>query len=126
MKHLSGVLIVDDLEFMRTAIREILESEGIKVAGEAENGKKCIEFYYHNPVDLVLLDITMPVMDGIETLKRLKKLDRNAKVVMCSAMGQDKYIIRSIQLGAKDFIVKPFKAERIVSAVKKAIDINAR
>lgn len=122
--RIPGVLIVDDLSFMRTAIREILQNEGIPVAGEAENGRKALQFYYHNPVDLVLLDITMPVMDGIETLEKLKRIDRNARVVMCSAMGQDKYIIRSIQLGARDFIVKPFKAERIISAVKKAIDLN--
>ena len=119
-----GVLIVDDLQFMRTAIREILQNEGIPVAGEAENGRKCLEFYYGNPVELVLLDITMPVMDGIEALGKLKMLDPDVRVVMCSAMGQDKYIIRSIQLGAVDFIVKPFKAERIVSAVRKAINFN--
>lgn len=117
----AGILIVDDLPFMRTAIREILNAEGLTVAGEAENGRKCLEFYYRNPVELVLLDITMPVMDGIETLKKLKRMDRNVRVVMCSAMGQDKYIIRSIQLGARDFIVKPFKPERIISAVRKAI-----
>ena len=117
----AGVLIVDDLPFMRTAIREILSAEGISIAGEAENGRKCLEFYYRNPVELVLLDITMPVMDGIATLERLKRMDKDARVVMCSAMGQDKYIIRSIQLGAKDFIVKPFKPERIISAVRRAI-----
>ncbi len=119
-----GVLIVDDLQFMRTAIREILQNEGITVAGEAENGRKCLEFYYRHPVELVLLDITMPVMNGIEALGKLKRIDPDVRVVMCSAMGQDKYIIRSIQLGAIDFIVKPFKAERIVSAVRKAINFN--
>ena len=117
----SGVLIVDDLHFMRTAIRDILEDGGISVAGEASNGRECLEFYLRNPVELVLLDITMPVMDGLETLRRLKKYDRDAAVVMCSAMGQDSYIIRSIQLGARDFIVKPFKPERILSAVRKAV-----
>jgi len=123
-KRISGVLLVDDLSFMRTAIRGILQDAGIPVAGEAENGRKCLEFYYRHPVELVLLDITMPVMDGIETLEKLMRLDRNARVVMCSAMGEDKYIIRSIQLGARDFIVKPFKAERIVSAVRKAAGFN--
>ena len=120
----AGILIVDDLPFMRTAIREILENEGLPVAGEAENGRKCLEFYYRNPAQLVILDITMPVMDGIEALTILKKMDRDAKVVMCSAMGQDKYIIKAIQLGARDFIVKPFKADRIISSVRKAIDLN--
>ncbi len=124
MKRSPGVLIVDDLEFMRTAIREILENEGITVAGEAENGKECLEFYYNQPVELILLDITMPVLDGIETLKILKKMDKGSNVIMCSAMGQDRYIISSIQLGARDFIVKPFKPERIISAVKKVIGNN--
>lgn len=122
--RLPGVLIVDDLGFMRTAIREILEKEGITIAGEADNGRKCIEFYYNSPVELVLLDITMPVMDGIDTLKVLKRIDSKANVVMCSAMGEDRYILQSIRLGAKDFVVKPFKPERIVSAVKKALSIG--
>ncbi len=117
-----GVMIVDDLAFMRTAIRDILVKEGIPVAGEAADGKECLKMYYSQPVELVLLDITMPVMDGIETLERLMKMDKSARVIMCSAMGQDRYIIRSIQLGAKDFVVKPFKPERIVSAVKKAVN----
>ncbi|MDC7124166.1 MAG: response regulator [Spirochaetales bacterium] len=123
-RKIPGVLIVDDLSFMRIAIREILEDEGIPVVGEADNGLNCLRFYYKHPVQLVLLDITMPKMDGIETLKRLKQLDKKADVVMCSAMGEDKYIIKSIQLGAKDFIVKPFKRERIVSAVKRALNQN--
>ena len=126
MNKQPGVLIVDDLGFMRSAIRDILESEGIRVAGEAENGHRCIEFYRKQPVQLVLLDITMPEMDGIEALEKLMSLDRTASVVMCSAMGQDKYIIRSIQLGARDFIIKPFKAERVVSAVRKAIRADER
>jgi two-component system chemotaxis response regulator CheY len=123
-KRRSGILIVDDLSFMRTAIRDILQNDGISVAGEAENGRRCLEFYYRHPVELVLMDITMPEMDGIEALYRLMRLDKNAKVVMCSAMGQEKYILRAIQLGAKDFIVKPFKSERVISAVRKASGLN--
>ena len=121
-----GVMIVDDLSFMRTVIREILEEASIPVADEAENGLECLEKYYSNPVDIVLLDITMPVMDGLVALEKLMKIDGNAKVIMCSAMGQDKFIIKSIQLGARDFIVKPFKPERILSAVRKAAGYNEK
>lgn len=122
--RIPGVLIVDDLSFMRMAIREILESGGITVAGEAENGVQCLRKYYENPMELVMLDITMPVMDGIETLEKLRMLDPRASIIMCSAMGEDEYIIKSIQLGARDFIVKPFKAERIISAVNKVLQFN--
>ena len=123
-KRASGVLIVDDLAFMRTAIRDILQNAGIPVAGEAENGLRALECYYRKPAGLVLMDITMPVMDGIEALEKLMRLDPCARVVMCSAMGEDKYIIRAIQLGARDFIVKPFKPARIVSAVRKASGLD--
>lgn len=121
-----SVLIVDDLLFMRTAIREILEANGITAAGEAENGFRAVQLYRELKPDVVLMDITMPVMNGIKALDRIMKIDSSAKVIMCSALGQNRYIIKSIQLGAKDFIVKPFKAERIVSAIKKVLDIDVQ
>lgn len=114
------VLIIDDLTFMREAIRDILESNGITVAGEAENGRLGVHAYLRSKPDVVLMDITMPVLDGIGALKLIKKADSKAVVVMCSALGQQEYIIRSIQLGARDFIIKPFKPERILSAIRKA------
>lgn len=118
------ILIVDDLSFMRNAIREIVESQGFEVAAEAENGEIGVRRYEETRPDVVLMDITMPVLDGIESLRRIMRLDRGARVVMCSALGQQEYIIRAIQFGAKDFIVKPFRPERIVSAVKKAARVH--
>ena len=119
------ILIVDDLSFMRNAIREIIESQGFEVAGEAENGEVGVSRYQETRPDVVLMDITMPVVDGIESLRRIIAYDEGAKVVMCSALGQQEYIIKAIQFGAKDFIVKPFRPERIVSAVKKAARVHA-
>ena len=118
------VLIVDDLEFMRTAIREILLSAGISVAGEAVDGMDGIRKYHELRPDVVLMDITMPRLDGLNALKRIRREDPLARVVMCSSLGQDRYIIRAIQLGARDFIVKPFRPQRVVSAVKKAAGVE--
>ncbi len=123
MKEIT-VLLVDDLLFMRTAMRDIIESAGMTVAGEAADGLQAVKMYTEKKPDAVLMDITMPVMDGIESLARIIKYDSSAKVIMCSALGQNKYIIRSIQLGARDFIVKPFKPERIISSITKAIEID--
>ena len=114
------VLIVDDLAFMREAIKDILENSGIEVAGEAPDGAAGIEAYESLHPDVVLMDITMPVMNGLKALRGIRRNDPDAVVVMCSALGQQEYVIRAIQLGAKDFIVKPFRAERIVNAVRRA------
>ena len=100
--------ICDDAAFMRMMIKDILTKNGYNVAGEAENGMKAVEKFKEVNPDLVLMDITMPEMDGIQALKEIKKLDGGAKVIMCSAMGQQAMVIESIQAGAKDFIVKPF------------------
>ena len=116
-----GVLIVDDLDFMRDAIKEILYTGGFSVIAEADNGRTAIERYQRYKPDVVLLDITMPEMNGIQSLKWIRRIDPSARVIMCSALGQQEYIIRAIQLGARDFIVKPFRPERILSAVRKAI-----
>ncbi len=114
------VLIVDDLAFMREAIRDILENAGVVVAGEAPDGVAGIEAYFNLHPDVVLMDISMPVMDGLHALKGIRRKDPNAVVVMCSSLGQQKYVIRAIQLGARDFVVKPFRAERIINAVRRA------
>jgi len=118
----SGVLIVDDLYFIRISIREILDKERIPVVGEAENGIEALKLYEELKPDIVLLDITMPLMDGLTALQVLKSKCPEAKVVMCSALGQQKYIIKAIQLGALDFVVKPFKPERLVNSIKKAFE----
>lgn len=117
----KNILICDDAAFMRMMIKDILTKNGYNVVGEAENGKVAIDKYSELSPDLVLLDITMPEMDGIAALKAIKAKDPNASVIMCSAMGQQAMVIEAIQSGAKDFIVKPFQAERVLEAVKKVI-----
>lgn len=115
------VLIVDDAAFMRMMIKDILSKNGYEVAGEAENGLKAVEKYKELTPDLVLMDITMPEMNGIDAVKNIKALDPGAKIVMCSAMGQQAMVIESIQAGARDFIVKPFQADRVLEAVRKVV-----
>lgn len=117
----KNILIVDDAAFMRMMIKDILTKNGYNVAGEAENGAKAFEKYNEIKPDLVLMDITMPEVDGIQALKNIKAADPNAKVIMCSAMGQQAMVIESIQAGAKDFIVKPFQPDRVLEAVKKVV-----
>ena len=117
----KNILICDDAAFMRMMIKDILTKNGYTVAGEAENGMKAVERYAELKPDLVLMDITMPEMDGIQALKKIREKDSSASVIMCSAMGQQAMVIEAIQSGAKDFIVKPFQAERVLEAVKKVV-----
>ncbi|ASJ54342.1 response regulator [Brevibacillus porteri] len=117
----NKVLIVDDAAFMRMMIKEILSKNGYSVVGEASDGAQAVEKYKELGPDLVTMDITMPEMDGISALKEIKKLDPNARVIMCSAMGQQAMVIDAIQAGAKDFIVKPFQADRVLEAIKKTM-----
>lgn len=117
----KNILICDDAAFMRMMIKDILTKNGYNIAGEAENGLKAVDKYNETSPDLVLMDITMPEMDGIQALKKIKAADPNACVIMCSAMGQQAMVIEAIQSGAKDFIVKPFQAERVLEAVKKVV-----
>ncbi|MEJ8546478.1 response regulator [Brevibacillus borstelensis] len=117
----NKVLIVDDAAFMRMMIKEILSKNGFSVVGEASDGAQAVEKYKELGPDLVTMDITMPEMDGISALKEIKKIDPNARVIMCSAMGQQAMVIDAIQAGAKDFIVKPFQADRVLEAIKKTL-----
>ena len=117
----KSILICDDAAFMRMMIKDILTKNGYNIAGEAENGLKAFDKYQETKPDLVMMDITMPEMDGIQALKKIKAADPSANVIMCSAMGQQAMVIESIQSGAKDFIVKPFQADRVLEAVKKAV-----
>lgn len=117
----ARVLIVDDAAFMRMMIKNILTSNGYEVVGEAENGVQAVEKYKELKPDLVTMDITMPEMDGIAAVKEIKKIDPNARIIMCSAMGQQSMVIEAIQAGAKDFIVKPFNPQRVLEAVEKAL-----
>lgn len=115
------ILIVDDAAFMRMMIKDILTKNGFEVVGEAVDGAQAVEKYKETSPDLVTMDITMPEMDGITSLREIKKFDPNAKIIMCSAMGQQAMVIDAIQAGAKDFIVKPFQADRVLEAIKKTL-----
>ena len=115
------VLVVDDAAFMRMMVKDILGKNGYEIVGEAENGLKALEKYQELKPDLTTMDITMPEMDGITAVKEIKKVDPNAKVIMCSAMGQQARVIEAIQAGARDFIVKPFQPDRVLEAVRKAV-----
>jgi len=115
------VLIVDDAAFMRMMIRDILLKNGYQVVGEAENGLKAISLFQELRPDVVTMDITMPEMDGITAVKEIKRMDPAARVIMCSAMGQQMMVMEAIQSGARDFVVKPFQQERVLQALEKAL-----
>ncbi|GAB6931490.1 chemotaxis protein CheY [Paenibacillus sp. JCM 10914] len=119
----NRILIVDDAAFMRMMIRDILVKNGFEVVGEAQDGAQAIEKFKELRPDLITMDITMPEMDGIAALKEIKKTDPNAKVIMCSAMGQQAMVIDAIQAGAKDFIVKPFQSDRVIEAINKTLGV---
>ena len=114
------ILLVDDAVFMRMKLKDILEKNGYEVVGEAQNGIEAIEKYKAEKPDLVTMDITMPEMDGVTALKEIKKIDPSAKVIMCSAMGQQSMVMDAIQAGAIDFIVKPFDNDRVIESINKA------
>ncbi|AET70282.1 response regulator with CheY-like receiver, AAA-type ATPase, and DNA-binding domains [Desulfosporosinus orientis DSM 765] len=118
---MSTIMIVDDAAFMRMMLKEILTKNGFDVVGEAENGAMALEKYKELQPNLTIMDITMPEMDGLQAVKEIRKFDSNARIIMCSAMGQQSMVIEAIQSGAKDFVVKPFQAERVVEAVTKAL-----
>lgn len=117
----NGILVVDDAAFMRMMVKDILSKNGFEVAGEAENGMDAVEKFKELDPDLIIMDITMPEMDGIQAVKEIMKVNNQAKIIMCSAMGQQAMVIEAIQAGAKDFVVKPFQAERIVDSVNKVL-----
>lgn len=116
--EMARILLVDDAKFMRKMLRDIITKAGHEVVAEAGNGEEAIEQYrLYNP-DVVLSDITMPVMDGLKSLKVIMTMDANAKVIICSAMGQQAMVIEALKLGAKDFLVKPFQGSRVISAIE--------
>ena len=115
------ILITDDALFMRVTLKNILTQNGYEVAGEATNGQEAVDKYAAISPDLVLMDITMPIMDGITACRTIKAAHPNANVVMCTAMGQKNMVIEAIQAGAKDFIVKPFQPDRVLESIQKLI-----
>ena len=116
------ILIVDDLEFMRTLIRDILEGAGHEVVAEAGDGREALLFRRAWKPDLTVMDISMPRMDGLRALKRMRDEDPRARIVMCSSLDDQKRILQAIRLGAADYVVKPFQKERLLSAVRKACE----
>ena len=115
------VLVCDDAIFMRTMISDILSGAGYDVVGEAETGVQAIERYKALRPDLVTMDIVMPDMGGIEAVREIVKGDADAKILMCSAMGQQALVVEAIQAGAKDFVVKPFQPSRVLEAVQRVL-----
>lgn len=115
---MAKILVVDDAAFMRMRLSSLLKQAGHQVV-EAANGRQALEVYESENPDLVFMDITMPEMDGLEALKQLQARDPEARVVMCTALGQQSMVIEAVKSGAKDFIVKPFQPDRVVQAVQK-------
>jgi two-component system chemotaxis response regulator CheY len=118
---MPSVLIVDDAAYMRASISSILQEHGWEVVGEAENGFQGLELYRQLRPDVVTMDLTMPQMDGLTALRQIISEDSSARIVMCSAMGQQAMQIEAIQAGARDYVVKPFKPERLLDALNKSL-----
>ena len=118
---MARVLVVDDAAFMRKVLGDALASGGHEVVGEAANGKEAVDSFQNLRPELTTLDITMPEKDGLEALAEIMAIDPAARIVMCSALGQESKVLESIKLGAKDFVVKPFQAGRVLEAVAKAL-----
>ncbi|MCG8540878.1 MAG: response regulator [Clostridia bacterium] len=114
-----GILIVDDTAFMRVTIRGILEKNDMEILGEAVNGIDALEKYKRLKPSIVTMDITMPELDGIEATKEIVKIDPEAKIIVCSAMGQESRVIEAINAGAKSFVVKPISEEKLIDEIKK-------
>ena len=115
------VLLADDLYFMRMVQKEVLEANGYEIVAEAATGVEAVEKYKELRPDVAVLDITMPETNGLEAMHRIFDMDREARVIICSAIGQQKLILEAINAGIKDFIVKPFNPERLLSAIRKAV-----
>jgi len=121
-KDKAKVLVVDDAVFMRRMLTDILTEGGHEVVAEASNGKEAAEQYKKAKPDLVTMDIIMPEVGGIDAVKEIVKGDKNARILMVSAMGQQQLVVEAIQSGAKDFIVKPFEASRVLGAVERILE----
>lgn len=115
---MAKILIVDDASFMRSMIRQILERSGHEIVGEAENGKTGVEKYVLLKPDVVTMDLTMPEMQGIEAVRTIIAFDPQAKIIICSAMGQQAMVVEALTAGAKNFLVKPFLPDRLIAAVE--------
>ena len=118
---MARVLVVDDAVFMRKMVSDALTKQGHEVIGEASNGAEAITQYQALSPDIMTLDITMPEKDGVEALREIVGIDPSARVIMCSALGQESKVLEAVKAGAKDFVVKPFQPDRLAQAVEKAL-----
>ncbi|MFW6180221.1 MAG: response regulator [Spirochaetota bacterium] len=115
------ILIVDDATFIRTMVKDVLVPRGFEIAGEATNGNEAVALYEKLKPDLVTMDITMKEKDGLEAAREILQRDPDARIIMVTALGQEKMLLDSFKIGVKDFVVKPFQPERVISAVEKAL-----
>ncbi|SDO50694.1 two-component system, chemotaxis family, response regulator CheY [Alkalicoccus daliensis] len=118
---MAKLLITDDAAFMRMTLKKMVTDAGFEVVAEAENGLEAVDLYKEHRPDIVTMDITMPEMNGIEALQKIREYDPEAKVIMCSAMGQQNMVVDAIQKGASDFLVKPFDESRIKESLEKTL-----
>ena len=119
---MARILVADDASFMRMMIREIVEDEGYEVVGEASDGNEVVEMYRELHPDIVTMDIVMPRRSGIDAVREIISFDPSACVVMCSALGQESLVSESLEAGARDFIVKPFKPESVLATLREALE----
>jgi two-component system chemotaxis response regulator CheY len=118
------VLIADDLAYIRRMLRETLTGAGFRVVAEAASGEEAVELYQDKRPDVVVMDVTMPGMDGLTALRRLTALDPSARVILCSELGGERLVAEAMRVGASDYLVKPLRSDQIVAAVKKTLDIQ--
>lgn len=118
------ILVVDDAMFMRAVVKKILGEAGYEIAGEAENGEIAVSKYSELKPDAVIMDITMPNMDGISAARAILQEDPSAKIVMCTALGQQNLVMEALQAGAKDYITKPFQPARVIEGISKALSVG--
>ncbi|MCZ8515710.1 response regulator [Paenibacillus filicis] len=120
---MAKVMVVDDAAFMRMMLKTMLSEEGHEIVGEASNGLEAVNAYMSIRPDVVTMDITMPEMDGVTAVREIRKLDPQAKIIMCSAMGQKAMVVEAITAGAKDFVVKPFQKDRVVESLNNVLGL---
>jgi two-component system chemotaxis response regulator CheY len=121
---MSRILITDDAAFMRMMLTDILKKAGHEVVGQATNGLEAVEKYQQLNPDILITDITMPDMDGVQAVKEIRKIDPQAKIIICSSIGQKAMVNEAIQFGAKEFILKPFQADQVINAINKLVLIE--
>ncbi|TBL79509.1 response regulator [Paenibacillus thalictri] len=121
---MARIMVVDDAAFMRTMLKNILTEQGHEIVAEATNGEEAVNVYKQHKPDLVTMDITMPDKDGIEAATQIISFDPQAKIIMCSAMGQQLMVLNALKAGAKDFIVKPFQNDRVIASINKVLRLT--